>query len=91
MKNLANALELNPEYLISALAKQEPPFMDDFIRSTAEEDFEELVDMNNSSLTEFDVFTMAANFVNYTRPLTELDIEKMKLALKVALSSVDEN
>ncbi|GAB6180162.1 hypothetical protein JCM14036_14810 [Desulfotomaculum defluvii] len=81
VKRIANILKLNPEYLITALAKLEPPIIDDPFSSTAEEDFV----TEDPSLSETELFTLAARIVDYEEPLTELDIEKMKLALKVAL------
>lgn len=89
-KKIAIHLKLNPENLITALAKQEPPTIDyPNTRATAEEDFgsedDEKGDGKPTPSVE-EVFTLAAQFVDYEEPLTELDIEKMKVALKVALS-----
>lgn len=90
IKLIAPILKLNPEYLITALAKQEPPFNENQDNSTAEEDFGIISSKKetifNSPLSESEVFTLAAQFINYEESLTELDIEKMKLALKVALT-----
>ena len=90
IKLIARILKLNPEYLITALAKQEPPIYDALDRSTPEEDFgtisSEKETIIDSPLSESEIFTLAAQFINYEESLTELDIEKMKIALKVALT-----
>lgn len=90
IKLIAPILKLNPEYLITALAKQEPPFDENLDISTPEEDFgtisSEKETIIDSPLSESEVFTLAAQFINYEESLTELDIEKMKIALKVALT-----
>ena len=90
IKLIAPILKLNPEYLITALAKQEPPFDENPDISTPEEDFgtisSEKETIIDSPLSESEVFTLAAQFINYEESLTELDIEKMKIALKVALT-----
>lgn len=90
IKLIAPILKLNPEYLITALAKQEPPFDENLDISTPEEDFgtisSEKETIIDSPLSESEVFTLAAQFINYEKSLTELDIEKMKIALKVALT-----
>ncbi len=78
---IAKALNIKPESLITALAKQEPPYYETN-RSTPEEDFSE-----TDALSDEEIFTLAAQVIGYDTPLTEKDIEKMKLALKVALNS----
>lgn len=40
-------------------------------------------------ISESEVFTLAAKFINYEEPLTELDIEKMKMSLKIALAKIE--
>ena len=90
VKLIAHILKLNPEYLITALAKQEPPLYDNLDRSTPEEDFgiysSEKETTIDSPLSESEVFTLAAQFINYEESLTESDIEKMKMALTIALN-----
>lgn len=88
-KRIASILKISPEYLISALAKQEPPFYDNPHKSTPEEDFgissgaDILV---GSFLSEAEIFTLAARAVGHNEPLTETEAEKMKVAIKIALS-----
>ncbi len=79
---IAKTLNIKPESLITALAKQEPPLYEGSYRSTPEEDF-----LEPDALSDEEIFTLAAQVIGYDTELTEKDIEKMKLALKVALNS----
>lgn len=89
VKSIAPILKVNPEYLITALAKQEPPLQENPVITTAADDFaidpDGFDSIKDSPLSESEVFTLAAGFINHEAPLTESDIEKMKMALKVAL------
>lgn len=93
VKHIALILKLNPESLITALAKQEPPLDDNPTTYTREEILNMFSDeddvAHDSPLSESEVFTLAAKFINYEEPLTELDIEKMKMSLKIALAKVE--
>ncbi len=89
VKRMATILKVSPEYLISALAKQEPPMYEADYKSTPEEDFgpSSVTDiLVGPSLSEAEIFTLAARTVGHNEPLTEVDVEKMKVALKIALS-----
>ena len=86
IKLIARIIKLNPEYLITALAKQEPPIYDALDRSTPEENFgtisSEKETIIDSPLSESEIFTLAAQFINYKVSLTELYIEKLNQTQK---------
>jgi transcriptional regulator with XRE-family HTH domain len=86
---ISRTLQINPENLISALAKQEPPVYEGGTHNEMHNTLDDFPYMpfTKNQLSDDDVFTFAAKIVGYDKDLTDSDIEKMKVALKIALNT----
>ncbi|EHL08794.1 DNA-binding helix-turn-helix protein [Desulfitobacterium hafniense DP7] len=83
---IARVLNLEPSILQKALYRQEPPAYDG-PTITAEEAFggDNAIKLN-VQLTEDEILTLAAHQVGHEGELTESDLDKIKLAVKIALA-----
>ncbi|ADI00452.1 helix-turn-helix domain-containing protein [Salisediminibacterium selenitireducens] len=82
VRKIARIMHANVDELIASLAKQEPPVYENLNPTLPEEDFkEDLID-----LAEFEAFTDVARIVGHLDELTYAEIQRLKVAVKLALN-----
>lgn len=94
---IARALGLPGSTLRAALARQEPPVYDGPLDTRsieeifADENFDDVLpeQISNDKLTEEQILTLAAHQVGHKGTLSETDLDKIKLAVKIALAKDD--
>ena len=82
VRKIARIMHANVDEMIASLAKQEPPVYENPNPTSAEEDFaEDLIDR-----AEMEAFSDVAQLVGHYEELNTEEIERMKVAVKLALN-----